>query len=115
MAENKFDKEKIPTIDSCDAPSYFLVWDNEKVYDIRKKRNAWWQCPKCGGEVEFGCMSFINNEALIDGVMQKQMIGFFTWSCLCCDAGGRVDTVLDPQYISIVQEDDEDDDFDDED
>ena len=112
MTENKYDQEKIPTIDGCDVPSYFDVLGNEKVYDIRQKRNAWWKCPKCGGDIEFGCIDFIDNEVLIDSVMQKQKIGYFAWNCLCCEAEGCVDTVLAPQYISILQDDDEDDDFD---
>ena len=115
MSENKFDKEKIDVVHNDDLPKTFMAFDNEKVYDIRQKRNAWWKCPKCGGGIEFGCMDFVDDEVLIDGVTENQLIGFFTWYCGCCDAEGSVHTALNAQYISIVQEDDEDDDFDDED
>ena len=115
MVENKFDKEKIDTVHSDDLPKSFTVLYNEKVHDIRQKRNVWWKCPKCGGEIEFWGSHFDNNEVLIDGVMENQMIGFFMWRCLCCGADGSIHTVLNAQYISIIQEDDEDDDFDDED
>ena len=51
MSENKFDKEKIDVIHNDVLPKTFMAFDNEKVYDIRQKRNAWWKCPKCGGNL----------------------------------------------------------------
>ena len=38
MAENKFDKEKIPTVESDAVPMSFNVWGNETVYNVKEKQ-----------------------------------------------------------------------------
>jgi len=104
MAENKFDKEKIPTVESDAVPMSFNVWDNETAYDVREKRGIWWQCPKCGGNFTFESM----DEGFDEDLGENQFFTVYTWNCEDCGAEGSVHAVVNPQYISIVQEDDED-------
>ena len=104
MAENKFDKEKIPTVESDAVPMSFNVWGNETVYNVKEKRSAWWQCPKCGGNVTFDSM----DESFDEELGENQFYTVYSWECEECEAHGSVYAAVNPLYISIDQEDDED-------
>ena len=104
MAENKFDKEKILTVDSDAVPMSFIVWGNETVYNVKENRSIWWQCPKCGGYVTFDSMDEIFDEEL----GENQFHTVYSWECEACEAHGSVYATVNPLYISIEQEDDED-------
>jgi len=104
MAENKFDKEKIPTIESDDVPMSFNVWGNKTVYDVREKRGAWWQCPKCGSGISFDS----NVDEFDEDLGENQLTTTYSWWCEECGAQGSIFTVVNPLYISIEQADDED-------
>ncbi len=104
MAENKFDKGKIPTVESDAVPMSFNVWGNETVYNVKEKRSAWWQCPKCGGNVTFDSM----DESFDEELGENQFYTVYSWECEECGAHGSVYAAVNPLYISIEQEDDED-------
>lgn len=104
MSTNKFDEENIPTVDSCDIPSSFNIWNDEPVYDVKEKRGIWWQCPKCGGNIIFDSI----DEGFDEELGENQFFTVYSWNCEDCEAEGSVHAVVNPQYISINQEDDED-------
>lgn len=75
MAENKFDKEKISMVSDADAPVSYVPFTGEKMYDIRNHRKNWWQCPKCGGSIEFECYE----EQFDDSIGENQLNTVYSW------------------------------------
>ena len=100
MAENKFDKEKISIVSDADVPVSYVPFTVEKMYDIRNQRKNWWQCPKCGGSIEFESY----DEHFDDSIGENQFITVYSWECVECGAEGSVYAAVNPLYISIVQE-----------
>lgn len=103
MAKNKFDKEEISVVSNGDVPGSFVLFESEKAYDIRNHRKNWWQCPKCGGDINFDSMT----EEFDDSIGENQFITVYSWECEECGAHGSVYATVNPLYISIDQEEDE--------
>ena len=97
MEENKFDKENISTLSSCDVPGSLMVWDNQTVYDIGEKRGVWWQCPKCGADIIFDSM----DEGFDEELGENQFFTIYSWNCEECGAEGNVHAVVNPLCISV--------------
>lgn len=100
MAKNKFDKEKITTISDYDVPGSFMVFGDEKIYDISEKHEFWWKCPKCGGNISFDS----NVEEFDEELGENQFITVYSWDCEDCEAHGSIHAVVNPLYISIEQD-----------
>lgn len=105
MAKNKFDKEKVSLVSDNDVPCSFVLFDSEKTYDIRNNRKKWWQCPKCGGNIEFDSMT----EDFDDSLGENQFITVYSWECDECSAHGGVYAAVNPLYISIDQDEEDSD------
>ncbi len=101
MSENKFDKEKIEVVNENETPRFF--WDNEKVYNIKGANQVWWQCPKCGDNITFDSIV----EEFDYASDEKQFITLYSWNCESCGAEGNVYAAVNPLYISIIQNDEE--------
>lgn len=103
MTENIFDKEKISLVNREDIPNSYVTWnDNRKTYDIREKRERWWQCPKCGGNISFDSCDQDFDESL----GENQFFNIYSWSCVECKATGSTYAVVNPLYISVDQDED---------
>ena len=97
MLENKFDKENINIANKDDIPGSYMVLKNEKVYDIRENRKAWWRCPKC-----CGCLFFDSIEENFDeSIGEHQFVTIYAWECQECDAHGTTFAIVNPLFTSI--------------
>ncbi len=108
MEENKFDKDNINIIAENDIPSSFMVFENEKVYDIKENRENWWKCPKCGGNISFDSMV----EDFDESIDENQFTTVYSWECEDCGAHGNVFAVVNPLCISIEEDDYENEEYD---
>lgn len=108
MAENKFDKEKIEIVENKNnteilVPKFFC--DNEKVYNVKDAKQVWWKCPKCGSYITFDPIL----EGFDYGSKEKQFSILYSWICESCEAEGNFYTVVNPLYISIKQNEEDED------
>lgn len=102
MEENKFNQD-IKVISGDELPRSFMLWGNEKVYDVREKCQHWWSCPKCGGDISFDSC----DEGFDEELGENQFFTVYSWTCEECGAEGSVHAIVNPMYISVMQEEDE--------
>lgn len=70
------------------------------MYNVKEKRSAWWQCPKCGGNVTFASM----DESFDEELGENQFYTVYSRECEECEAHGIVRRIDDLGRTVIPKE-----------